>query len=491
MTDQQRWDTIHALGNKYICTPNLDRLVRRGITFTHAYSTCPVCVPARATIRTGCEPATTGIFANQHRGGALESRCGPYLARTMGRLGYRTFGIGKFHPTGGWNEDLGFDVQLRSEEIPATPAERAGDAYMSWLAKEHPEYDFLDMPHGERTEMYYMPQMSPLPAECTVEAWAAARAVEQLRIREKRPYFGFVSFIGPHPPCAPPQPYHRLYDPDRMSVPYRGNPRIDHMDAFIPSHNHLIWADDLSVTTARILRARYYGEITYIDACIGRILDAVEARRDAANTLICFFSDHGDCLGDHNAWQKENFFEQSVHVPFLLSWPVRLRRNVRRGEFVTLTDLFAIATGAAGRLETRDGQDVLGMLRGTVAPRSHVFGCWGTPGRRGFKCMVRHGDWKYIFLGNGGRELLFDLRRDPKELRLWHKTNPTKLRQLRAIAIGECEHPGLRAALRKRALRAFPFQQWPKQRIKQFALSRGVRDFPRRPEDVLLGPRQG
>ena len=81
---------------------------------------------------------------------------------------------------------------------------------------EHPEYDHLEALMGERTEMYYMPQMSAQPAHCAVEGWAAARAVEQMRAADPRPYFGFVSFVGPHPPFAPPVPFNRMYDPDRM-----------------------------------------------------------------------------------------------------------------------------------------------------------------------------------------------------------------------------------------------------------------------------------
>src|SRR5947207_14571788 len=102
MTDQQRFDTIAALGNSHIYTPNLDRLVRRGITFSNAYATCPVCVAALYTIRTGCEPPTTRVFSNAKAaavaGQALEMevRCGQYLGRTMLRLGYLTFGFGKY-----------------------------------------------------------------------------------------------------------------------------------------------------------------------------------------------------------------------------------------------------------------------------------------------------------------------------------------------------------------------------------------------------------
>ena len=137
MTDQQRFDTIAAMGNADIYTPNLDRLVRRGVRFVNGYSTCPVCVPARYTIRTALR-----IFSNRHsapvagQAETIEGRCGPYLARTMRGHGYRTFGIGKFHSRP-WDEDLGYEVHLHSEEMYGTPDQRARDAYASWIASEH------------------------------------------------------------------------------------------------------------------------------------------------------------------------------------------------------------------------------------------------------------------------------------------------------------------------------------------------------------------
>src|SRR5678815_1881331 len=156
MTDQQRFDTIAALDNAQIYTPNLDRLVRRGVTFSRAYSTCPVCVAARYTIRTGCEPPTTRVFSNARpkpvagQPAEMERRCGPYLGRTMSSLGYRTFGIGKFH-TAPPDEDLGYESCLRSEETYDRTT-RQHDSYASWLAQEHPEYNFLEHLMGERTE---------------------------------------------------------------------------------------------------------------------------------------------------------------------------------------------------------------------------------------------------------------------------------------------------------------------------------------------------
>lgn len=500
MTDQQRFDTIAGLGNDLIYTPNLDRLVRRGVTFTNAYSPCPVCVPARYAIRTGCEPPTTRSFTNgiprpaAGQAATMEGRCGPYLARVMQRLGYRTFGVGKFH-TIPWDEDLGFETHLHSEELYATADQRARDAYAGWIARQHPEFDYIEALMGERTEMYYMPQASPLPAALTVERWAAERAIEQLAADDGRPYFGFVSFIGPHPPFAPPVPFNRMYDPDRMSNPVRGDLAVDHMDEQIPWMNYAVWAEEINDAHARVLKARYYGEISYIDDCLGRILDAVAARGDDENTLICFFADHGDHLGDHHAWQKESFFEASCRIPFLVSWPARLPAGVRRDELVSLVDLFGIATGATttndgGRrtngVETRDGMDLLGVLAGTAQPRERLIGMYGEPGTPQFKIMVRQGAWKYIFLANGGREQLFNVAEDPAELQNRAGTEEALVRRFRTAAAQVCRVPGAATALQDDDLRAFPFHARPRQRIYQFDRSRGVTGFPARPQDALI-----
>lgn len=490
MTDQQRFDTIRALGNEDMYTPNFDRLVQRGLAFTNAYSTCPVCVAARYTIRTGCEPTATRVFSNgiadpaPGQADSIPGRCGPYLAQEMASRGYRTFGIGKFH-SNPWDEDLGYETYLRSEELYGSPERRRGDAYASYIAQEHPEYDFIECLMGERTEMYYMPQTSPMPAEVTVEAWAADRAVERIRHEDGRPFFGFVSFIGPHPPLAPPIPFNRMYDPDRMPSPVRGQREVDHMDEQIPWMNYAIWAEDINDAHARVLKARYYGEISYIDQCLGRVLDAVEARADADNTLICFFADHGDHMGDHSAWQKESFFDVSCRVPFLLSWPARLPANERREDLVCLTDLFALATAASGQIEEREGCDVLGVAENAAPAREALFGYYGAPGTALFKIMVRYKNWKYIYLANGGREQLFDVEADPVEIEECASQRVEITAQLRALAIGALNTAAGGAALEAGELRAFEFSERPLTRIYQFDRSRGVSGFPERPEDVL------
>jgi choline-sulfatase len=335
--------------------------------------------------------------------------------------------------------------------------------------------------------MYYMPQTSPMPAELTVERWAADRAVEQINASDGRPYFGFVSFIGPHPPFAPPIPFNRMYDPDRMPNPVKGSIETDHMDEQIPWMNRAIWADDINDSHSRVLKARYYGEISYIDECLGRILDAVEARPDADNTVICFFADHGDHLGDHHAWQKESFFEAACRVPFLVSWPARLPRDVRRQELVCLTDLFGIATGAAGKTEAREGIDVLAMVEGGIAPRPYVVGMYGNPGTPLFKIMIRDDEWKYVYCANGGREQLFNMMDDRAELCNRLREQPHVARRMRDLAVSACKVPGARNALEANELKPFPFQAREPKRIYQFSRARGVKGFPERPQDVLEG----
>ncbi len=340
---------------------------------------------------------------------------------------------------------------------------------------------------GERTEMYYMPQMSAQPADCAVEGWAAARAVEQLSFDDERPYFGMVSFIGPPPPFAPPIPFNRMYDPDRMPNPIKGDIANDHMDQQIPWMNDIIWAEAINDPHARILKARYYGEISYIDSCLGYILDAVEARADADNTVICFFSDHGDHLGDHHAWQKESFFDASARIPFLLSWPAQLPQDKRRSELVCLTDLFGIATTAAASPQVREGIDLLGVLSGNAEPREYLVGYHGLPGSDQFKVMVRDDRWKYIYFANGGMEQLFDVRNDQHELRNLAGSEPEISRQMRQRAVVACLQPGAQDALDGEDFKRLPFKKWEWQgeRIYQFDRSQGIAGFPKHPADAF------
>ena len=400
MTDQQRFDTIAALGNRHIFTPNLDRLVSHGVSFTNAYSTCPVCVPARYTIRTGCEPPATRVFSNRISGPApgqadtIEGRCGPYLAKVMRQLGYRTFGIGKFHSSPR-REPLGYDVHLHSEELHASPEERATDAYAAWLAREHPEYGHLEQLMGERTEMYYMPQTSAQPADCAAGG-VGRRPRGRADRRRRRPALVRIRVVlrsAPSPrPADPVQPHVR---PGPHARSRARRPRHRPHGPADPAYESPDLGGGTSTTRTRASsrRATTARSPTSTTAWAGSSTRSMHAE-DADDTLICFFSDHGDHLGDHHAWQKESFFEASAHVPFLVSWPARLSAGRRCAELVCLTDLFGIATAAAGHAQLRDGIDVLGVLDGSAPPRDSLVGWYGLPGTAECKVMVRDRRWE-------------------------------------------------------------------------------------------------
>jgi arylsulfatase len=394
----------------------------------------------------------------------------------MTKLGYRTFGVGKFHTTP-WDAPLGFEVHLHSEEFYLSSEQRAKDSYASWIARQHPEFDFIEALMGERVEMYYMPQMSPLPASLNVEAWATDQALAEITRPDEDPWFGFLSYIGPHPPFAPPIPYNRMYDPDDLPAPEPSDPAVDYLDDQIPWMNYAVYAESVDSLRARVLKARYFGEITFIDSCIGRILDALETRSVFSDTLICFFSDHGDLLGDHNGWQKENYFEAATHIPFLLTWPGVIPGGSLNDSLVSLEDVFGVATRAAGGSELRDGIDVVGVARGShKEARECLVGVYGTPGTEHFKAMVRYRNYKLIWLANGGTTLLFDLREDPGEHRPILDERGIE-EELVGRMIDTFARKGVQEVMDGGRLRALPFRTRERVRIRQFDRSRGVEDF--------------
>jgi arylsulfatase len=478
MTDQQRFDSLGCTGG-IAATPNLDRLAASGVRCDNAYSPCPVCVPARYTIMSGCDSPQTGWFSNTSAARDVEQRCGGYLARTLSQRGYRTWGIGKFH-TKPWGEDLGFEKILHGEENHWTEEAFERDDYVKWLHETHPEFSHLEQVHGERTDMYYTPQTRAQPTHATAESWVTDRTIEELGSDDDRPFFGFVSFVQPHPPIAPPIPYNRMFNPDDMPNPVKASADIDQADPYPLWMNYLIWADDVSDAQARQIRARYHAEIAFLDACIGRILDGLRKRPDYENTLVVFYSDHGEMLGDHRSWQKESYFEASCRVPFLVSWPKRMASGQHFDSPVSLTDLYPLATAASGECILRDGHDLLGALAGTAPPRRQLVGMHEKPGSVSFKAMIRRGPLKYIWIANGGRELLLNPNEDPHERKLWNDESPEVMAALRNSLIEHLKARGVTEALDdKGGLRSFPRTIPENERILQF--ERGVTGYSHAP----------
>ncbi|MEM1028543.1 MAG: sulfatase-like hydrolase/transferase, partial [Planctomycetota bacterium] len=201
-TDQQRYDTIAALGHPLLKTPALDSLCQQGTTFTRAYTPSPVCVPARHALASGLPPHMSGVFD-------LDDDPTPTVSmmQRLSDAGYQTHGVGKMHFKPDAYDRWGFESRDTSEE-GGHDLER--DDYARYIVEQG--FGHVTDPYGLRSEFYYLPQPSQLPAELHHSHWVADRSIEFLNRRDTgRPFLLCSHFVGPHPPFASPLPWSRLY----------------------------------------------------------------------------------------------------------------------------------------------------------------------------------------------------------------------------------------------------------------------------------------
>ena len=408
MTDQQRGDTIACSGNEHIQTPNLDRLCATGVRFDRFYTEMPECVPSRGMTMTGQWGHRTGVMAN----GMPLAEGSPTFVKTLEAGGYHCQGVGKMHFTPR-RTTHGFDHIWLMEEIPPS---LEGDDFLQYL--QSVGYDWVHEPHGNRHELYYLPQPAQLPDEHCGTTWVTDRSIDYLRARqnEEQPFFLFTSYTKPHPPFAPTIPFQTLYDPARLPLPVRQPD--DRAEAW-PLHSaqdYSKWMESTDDNLARSIKAAYYACITQIDAQIGRILDLLEETGQRDNTLIIFVSDHGELMGDHYHWGKRAFYEGAVRVPGIVSWPNELPQGETRQHLVGHRDLSATFLEAAGQeAEGLCGESMLKWACSQPAVgREVTFGELFTGERAIY--MAADAEWKYAYMPNGAREQLFHLPSDPDEL---------------------------------------------------------------------------
>ena len=409
-TDQQRFDTVHALGNPVIRTPSLDRLAREGIAYTSAYSPSPVCVPARCSLAYGQYPSTTGCYDNHYH---MPSDGRPSIMDALSAAGYRTHGIGKCHFTPDGNALRGFQTRETQEENV-----RRGDDYMRFIDAQ----GFGDVlePNGVRGEMYYVPQVSMMPARLHPTQWTGDRSIAFIEEQAKgdQPWFLFSSFIHPHPPFAPPTPWHKLYRAAMMPLPKV--PRdAESLHTFINKvQNRYKYRDQgIDPNLLRCMKAHYYACISFIDWQLGRMLASLEKTGQLDRTLIVFTSDHGEHLGDYNCFGKRSMHDSCARVPMLLRLPGRFEGGRVCDAPASLVDVaptvLNAALGHAGGMKS-DGVDMQDLVNGTC-PREAVFSQCARAEDAIYTAVTK--DWKYAYSAPDNREFLFDRVGDPGETR--------------------------------------------------------------------------
>ncbi|MFQ6078261.1 MAG: sulfatase [Thermodesulfobacteriota bacterium] len=409
MTDQQRYDTIGANGNSKIKTPNLDELSSQGVVFERAYSSCPECVPARITIKTGLEPWANGSTSN----GEGIPPTTPTLMSVLSTNGYHTQAIGKMHfiPP---REPFGFDRMWLSEEIPSRIED---DEFLQDLVGAG--YGHAEEPHGMRSYMYYIPQVSQLPEDMHTTAWTGRKSVEYLSemAGANRPFFLWTSFIKPHPPFDPPVPYNRMYNPCDMEDPIQEPNAEENYTFWNYKQNRYKWMESMRDNVfLRTQKAFYYACISFIDKQIGHILEALERNGQRDNTIVIFTSDHGEYLGDHYCFGKRGFQDSAARVPFIISFPGRLPEGQRYDFLVGHADIMPTILELCGITykEKQSGRSLIRQMENVRERRAYFFGQYNRREKAVYLSM--DAEWKYIYCVGGKREILYNYIQDPKEV---------------------------------------------------------------------------
>ncbi|MBS1813691.1 MAG: arylsulfatase [Acidobacteria bacterium] len=426
MADQLRVDCVGAYGNKRIHTPHLDRIAREGLRFENAYTSVPSCTPARSALLTGLSPWKHGML------GMTKMATKPYpveKAHALAQAGYYTTVVGKNHyypitnPHGYHHmitdEHCSYAFHKRDNKPKMPQSEEIRCDYESWFWSEMPDKDphatglgWND--HGARPWVH--------PEETHPTHWTGSTAVKFIEQYEReQPFFLKVSFIRPHSPYDPPK---RLYDfYDKQGVPEakagawakKYEPRSWEGDD--------IWHGKLPPDQMRNARVGYYGSVTHVDEQIGRILVALEERKMLDNTLILFFSDHGDMLGDQNMWRKTYAYEQSAHIPMLMRPAASMQLSAKgaavRG-MVEIRDVVPTLLDVAGAPipESIEGKSLLQLVKSKgegwrewIDLEHNI--CYDETNHWN---ALTDGEWKYIFHAFDGHEQLFNLQNDPDEL---------------------------------------------------------------------------
>jgi len=430
ITDQQRYDTIAALGFPYVDTPNLDRLAREGTTFTNSFVTAASCAPARASLFTGYYPHTVGVYKNADtwRHSWVEQ---------LAEAGYHCVNIGKMH-TYPYETPLGFHERFVVENK---------DRYLEgrWFFDR---WDMALQAQGlvkQQRELYrqlpdYRERLGAfewtLPEKTHSDFFVGDTAVWWIKHKPHvAPLFLQIGFPGPHPPYDPIPRYLDAYKDRDLPIPQVSQEELDAQPAAQKElrdhntkidHDSIVWQHHPSPEQLRRQRAHYLANVTMIDEKIGEILRALEEQGYLENAVVIFTADHGDCLGDHGHSQKWTMYDIITRTPLIVWAPGRFVGGRQMDALVQQIDIAPVIMELAG-LPTPaswEAESVMPALRGDdLAGREYVFCEQSRDGiltGTEMMTMVRSRDWKLVhYLGNDDGEL-YDLDADPGEhVNLW------------------------------------------------------------------------
>ncbi len=420
-TDQQRSDTINFLGDKFMITPNIDKLAARSVVFSNAFCCGATCVVSRAAFYTGRFPINTGVYTFQNWADQ------PSWLDDFKKSGYYLAAIGK-------NHHMPFDAPMAFDErmiIENFPLDEPFDDFSNYLkANNQPHPLKLLTADGKWMEKCGS-DVYPLDEKYYVDTFVGDYAVNWIdKFDKTEPFFLHIGFQGPHDPFTVPERFLDMYDDIDVPEPVDADggtnkpPQYERFRRTIaeptqgfdkPPIYGSSYIDLKDKTPKDITRMRkhYYAKITAIDEQIGRIMDALEAKGLVDNTIIMFTSDHGDNLGDHNLVYKWLMTDQTVKVPMMMALPKKLKREAVDDRLFTqidvgptLLDLCRIKPTV--KLDGCSNKDRVLTGSGENVPEE-VF-CF-----KNYLTMIRTNTEKLINYANQPYGEFYDLMKDPDE----------------------------------------------------------------------------
>lgn len=400
MVDEHAPQASSVYGHPYVATPHLERLADGGVVFEQAYCPSPLCVPSRMSFMSGRAVHRIGVWDNAS---ALGSDT-PTFAHALRAGGYETVLCGKMHFMGP-DQMHGFEQRL---------VEDCCDSVVTWV----PRWE-----HGIGTAAGALARLQQAGPDDQseanvyddlVETRARAYLKTYSRSGQARPFLLLASFNAPHFPLSPRREFYQAYI-DRVTPPALPPPGASAPHPTVADLWRYFLLDQATESMQRRARAAYFALVTQTDARLGRILQTLDGLRFARPVVVVYVADHGEMMGEHGLWWKCNFYEESVRVPLVVSWPgVFAPRRERMP--VTLTDLTRTLASLAGvEMGDVDGVDLRPCLEGMAGDAGRtVFSEYHAHGVTQPTCMVRQGRYKLVF-GTKGSVRLFDLETDAHE----------------------------------------------------------------------------
>lgn len=430
ITDQQRYDTIRAAGQENIRTPNLDRLAAEGMLFSHAYCTCPMCSPARASLLSGLFPHAHRLVSN-HQGRPGCNRIHlpedvKLLADYMQPAGYRTAYVGKWH-LGTGSDRRGFrDFVVRFGDGEGDTSRPEDNDYFRYTQKIGLKIGGKRLgkdpaPHLYDRRVMCGPSLAQMADHASMFTCNKAEEFIRDSAGKNNPFLLVYSCIEPHPPFVCPEPFYSMYEPNQIVLPQ--NWQDESGQKFLQRADwQLRSALDFSDAGLKRMWAAYLGAVSYIDYLVGRMLSALSDTDQLEDTLFIFTSDHGEMLGSHSLLLKgASFYEELMRIPLIIRPPGGAAGSHQCDSLISQVDLVPTILKSCGLdvPENLEGVDFSRLLHGEqgevreAVPGEFHSSNWTDP--MSPLRMWRTSEWKYVESKEGDDEL-YHLAEDPDEL---------------------------------------------------------------------------